>query len=233
MTIAAVNVNKSGIDNQSLGVAVLGTIQVRTRLPSGELSAPLRGFCDPGSQVNLVTEHIVQELSLRRTKGVIPIAGIGTSSATAGFITTSLFHRIEPTHICDAKFLVVRNITRRIPDRRFEMPFSDALSEQELADDTLNVPGNVDILIGAGMWADIVGDQIIRKQTSNGIIMAQSTAFGWVISGHAALCNHIRLLSCHIAVDIRDARLDNGHFESGERFYSNRRVILAQTIASR
>lgn len=196
------------VDDGSVESAVLGTVQVRIRLPSGELSAPLRGFCDPGSQVNLMTEHTVQALAIRRTKGSIQITGIGSTSSAAGFVKVSLFHRVKPEHVCNGKFLVVRNITRRLPDQRFDMPFDDALAMQELADDTLNVPGNIDILIGAGMWASIVRSGIIREQANEGFVVAQSTAFGWVVSGHAASCNHIRLLSCHIATDDQDARLD-------------------------
>lgn len=70
------------------------------------------------------------------------------------------------------------------------------------------MPGNIDLLIGAGMWANIINDYVIRKGTNENIMVAQSTSLGWVVSGHADACNHIRLLSCHIAADSQDARLD-------------------------
>lgn len=192
----------------SVDSAILGTLQMRFKLPSGALSAALRGFCDPGSQVNLVTERCVQLYGIQRTKGKIPITGIGAGATASGFVKLSLFHRARPSYVCDAKFLVVRNITRRLPDRGFSIPFNDALSPDELADDTMNVPGDIDVLIGAGTWAHIVNSEIMRTGGEEQVMIAQSTAFGWVVSGQAVACNHIRLLSCHVAVESNDIRLD-------------------------
>lgn len=78
-------------DNTNLSLsATLGTVQVRVELQNGTQSRPLRGFCDTGSQVNLVTEACVQRLGLTRTKTRIPINGIGAVSTAAGLVSLKL-----------------------------------------------------------------------------------------------------------------------------------------------
>lgn len=205
---AAVNIQKIKDDQSFVGSALLGTIQMRVLLSSGRLSKPVRGFCDQGSQVNLITEHTVQSLGLKRIKASIPISGInGTASAT-GYVNVSFYHRHKQQFVCNAKLLVVRVITRRLPDRHFAIPFAGRLEQEDLADDCFNIPGGIDILVGAGMWAGMVSARIVKTGANEAAMLAQDTAFGWVISGHLASCNHFRLLCCHIVEHSEDAELD-------------------------
>lgn len=154
-------------DNTNLSLsATLGTVQVRVELQNGTQSRPLRGFCDTGSQVNLVTEACVQRLGLTRTKTRIPINGIGAVSTAAGLVSLKLSHREVNSPFILAKALIVAKISSRLPDRRFDMPFDGELAPKELADPLCNIPGDIDLLLGAGVWASwasIVREPIKRK----------------------------------------------------------------------
>lgn len=200
--------HKTEQEDISISVAVLGTVQVRIEQRPGMYTVPFRGFVDPGSQVNLITEDCVQLLGLRRTKVHIPITGIGATSTAAGFVKVKLVHRLDPKFTINVQLLVVTKISSNLPDHPFDMPFADVLLAEEMADPLSNVPGRVDILLGAGAWAQIVREKILRKNLNGQTVIAQSSIFGWIISGQMATCTHLRLCSCHVAVCDDDVQLD-------------------------
>lgn len=99
-------------------------------------------------------------------------------------------------------------ISDQLPDRSFESPFAESIADEELADPTFNQPNNIDLLLGAGAWASIVNDKILRKQHNDYHTVAQSTIFGFVIYGQIPSATHLRLRSCHTTLELEDAKID-------------------------
>lgn len=203
---AAVNtLTLSSLENTS---ACLGTFLTRLRLSDGAFSSAVRGFCDSGSQVNLIAESCVRAMRLSREKTTIPINGVGSSTCATGIVNVIIAHRTNDSIQVPIRALVVSQISSRLPDTSFKSPFDETLPIEELADPTYNKPGAVHLLLGAGAWAAIIDNQMLRKRQDDNHAIAQSTLLGWVVYGQLSTMANIRLHSCHVTTDIKDARID-------------------------
>lgn len=191
--------------NQTNMSATLGTLLLRAQLPNGVYSTLIRAFGDSGSQVNLITEDCVQRIGLRRFPSSCLLSGIGATSMANGVVTMTLVHRLTDNPHLTIKALVVPSIASSLPDHKFVMPFADELPLEVLADPQHNIPGRVDMLLGAGVWANILNSQIKRKLINGSAALAQSTSFGWVVYGQMALCSHLRVANCQVISDQLDA----------------------------
>lgn len=147
-------------------------------------------------------------MGLHRIKTNIPIDGIGSTTIAKGMVDLKLLHRSKESEGISIRALVVTKISSRLPDRPFNAPFSQLLPDDELADPLHSKPGNIDLLLGAGVWATIVRSDIMRNDVNGLHAVAQRTTFGWVIYGQIASCSYLRIRSCHVSSDIDDARLD-------------------------
>ena len=78
---------------------------------------------------------------------------------------------------------VVRKVTENIPNKSLA-PLDDYphLFGLRLADPTFNVPGKIDILLGADLWLQLLGS-LPHVKASPAEPGAIHTAFGWVLSG--------------------------------------------------
>uniref|UniRef100_A0ABD2X7N4 Peptidase aspartic putative domain-containing protein n=1 Tax=Trichogramma kaykai TaxID=54128 RepID=A0ABD2X7N4_9HYME len=59
-------------------------------------------------------------------------------------------------------------------------------AELELADSEFGTPGSVDAILGADVWSNIVLPSMIFR----GGVVAQSTIFGWAITGTIKINRH-------------------------------------------
>lgn len=162
---------------------MLGTIQLKLRTKNGITTNLIRGFADTGSQINLITENCLQRNNVSKIKQKIPISGIGSASSASGYIDVELLHRQSDAVFCAARFMVVRKISTSLPERQLNPLIDVPMIINDLADPSYTEPGPIDLLIGAGLWALIVENHIVRHADSKHVILAQKTAFGWVISG--------------------------------------------------
>lgn len=193
---------------QNLPSACLGTFLACIQLAHHTYSPPIRGFCDTGSQLNLISESCVQSLQLTRNKTKVVVTGIGPADTNAnGFVTITLVNCVKPNQCLNVQAIIVPRITDPVPAQAFTSPFTDDISKDELADPLHHRPGRIDLLLGAGAWADIINDEIQRKSTNGHQAVAQSTLFGWVIFGQMYTAAHTRLQSCH-SMAFEDARVD-------------------------
>lgn len=185
---------------QENSLAILGTAEFRIALPNGQGSRIIRGLCDSGSQLNLITEHIAQQIGIMKVKQRIPITGIGASIQASGYANVSIMHRTKPNIIQTTRVLIVKKITSTIPEAPFDNPFA-SIDEGELADPNFNQPSRIDALLGIGIWSAIVNERIIRQSLPNQTLLAQLTQLGWVISGQSGKCNLMQAKRCCLAVD--------------------------------
>lgn len=188
--------------------ASLGTFLARIQFDNGSVSPLLRGFCYTGAQVNLITESCVQSMQLKRDKIKIPIDGVDSSIVLQGMVKLILTHRNDFSVQIPLSALVVSHIGPKLPDDKMESPFADKIPTNELADPAYEVPATIDMLLGAGAWAAIVTHKMLRICHHGKHAVAQMTLLGWIIYEHMFTANNARLRSCHAAIDIEDARID-------------------------
>lgn len=72
-----------------------------------------------------------------------------------------------------------------------DIPFPDVvnapeLNKEMLADTTFHIPDTVDLLIGAGVWAAIIQNNLIKIETPTVKVVAQDTQLGYVVFGKSS-----------------------------------------------
>lgn len=102
--------------------------------------------------------------------------------------------------------MIVTKISSKSPDHQFENPFTEQLPTSELADPAFNQPEVVEALMGVGIWAEIVIDEIRRVVSPDQLLMAQKTSLGWVVSGQLSTCKLQEANRCMTIID--NAQLD-------------------------
>lgn len=142
----------------------------------------IRGMCDTGSQLNLITEQAVKQLKMPKTATRIKLNGVGGSSAgrALGIVTLKL-NSLYNNKVLSAQFYVVQAITEAIPLKKIE---SDWIKGQDLclADPNFDVPNKVDVLLGVSFYAQILLPAIKRFNTN---LIAQESQLGWILFGTA------------------------------------------------
>lgn len=91
----------------------------------------VRGFCDTGSQANLITENCVQLLKIHKHKTHVLITSIACNTVAKSKVLISLAHRWNDNVQIPIEALVVPKIAGCFPDE-FVTPSS--LPLKELAD---------------------------------------------------------------------------------------------------
>lgn len=199
-TISSTTLAKSNQILSSIDPAILGTAQIRLQ-DTLAISQPIRALCDPGSQLNLITNDCVQRCGFRFNREINILSGVGQYSPlnSKGYIDVLMHHRYIDAPLVKIRFLIVSKISSSLPHAAFNNNFKSEVDEVELADPCYNSPGRIDTLLGAGAWAAIVKKEIYKKAIDNSPILAQHSSLGWIICGHADKAAVKKPISLHIS----------------------------------
>ena len=135
----------------------------------------LRALLDSGSQASFITESMTKALMLRiqRSKTTISTLGSTKSQKALGFMSAKL------NDVLDINLHVIPKITNAIPSQEIDVSQLRHIHNLQLADPQFNVPGKIDILLGADVIEDVMLDNRIKD---NGLHIKESL-FGWIVSG--------------------------------------------------
>ena len=178
------SVNHSSATSHQVPDALMTTAKLLLTGPDGsQLRA--RALIDSGAGISLITQRAAQmlNLSLEPAKFRLSVAQGETSKPLRHL--TSL--HIAPLHDKSTRMIckpaVATAVTSAIPSRPLpEVTDMPHLIGLPLADPTYNLPGRIDILLGADMASAISTLSGPRKGKPTEP-MAQSTIFGWTLSG--------------------------------------------------
>jgi len=161
---------------------LLATAQITIIAPNSN-TTQIRALIDQGSEISLISERLAQRLRLIRTRSSIPLVGIGAqqSNKTKGIVTFTLKPHFDSTFESTISAHVFPKLTTTIPSFQIISPSWPHLDGLQLADPKFNVPGTIDLILGAEIYAGIIEEGIIKGQT--GAPIAQLTSLGWIISG--------------------------------------------------
>ncbi|XP_046602575.1 uncharacterized protein LOC124296586 [Neodiprion lecontei] len=142
-----------------------------------------RALLDQGSESSFVTESLAQQLRLRRHQATIPIIGVGAhqSAVTRGIATLKLQSRAHTSFSCQVEALVLPRLTSYLPSFRLLVEDWPHLRGLNLADPSFAHPSQIDVILGADIYSNIIGQGVRRG--APGTPIAQETQFGWVLSG--------------------------------------------------
>lgn len=174
---------------QSTGM-LLATAIIGVRASDGTMQQ-LRALIDQGSEGSFITEKAAQALGLKRYTVNSSVSGLGANTLTR--IRHKVIFNIQST-VNNKKFHVdafcLKTLTRLLPSRRVHETWPH-IQGLPLADSSYAVPGNIDILLGAKIYSQILLEGVIKGPP--GSPLAQNTQLGWILSGEVANYNEEHL----------------------------------------
>ncbi|XP_046628209.1 uncharacterized protein LOC124309036 [Neodiprion virginianus] len=162
---------------------LLATVQLMASNPETGERIIARALLDQGSESSFVTESLAQQLRLRRHQATIPIIGVGAhqSAVTRGIATLQLQSRAHTSFSCQVEALVLPRLTSYLPSFRLLLEDWPHLRGLNLADPSFAHPSQIDVILGADIYSNIISQGVRRG--APGTPIAQETQFGWVLSG--------------------------------------------------
>lgn len=161
---------------------LLATAEVYIVSTNGE-TRKIRALIDQGSEISLISEHLVQSLHLPRCRSVISLIGTGKRpNQTRGSVTLTLKSHVNNFELSITAHILSR-LTGLLPSFNVQKNNWSHFKGLTLADSNFTTPGKIDIILGAEVYAQILEDGL-RKGDSKSPI-AQRTKLGWIISGPA------------------------------------------------
>lgn len=159
-----------------------------------------RALLDNASQSHIISNELCQRLNLQRTKTNIEITGIDMS-------TTKSLHRTKiqiHSRINDNKFdldcVITDNVTKNLPLTAINRKNLKLPQHIQLADPAFDQPSKVDMLIGAGLFWDLIQTEAIKLQESN--IHLRKTLLGWIVAGELRGGNtRNSIITCHLSIN--------------------------------
>lgn len=156
-----------------------------------------RTLLDNGSQQHFITEKLCRELGIELIPKAVPLRGIGlvtnqvSKSAEINF--TSLDNNYSKTINC----LVLTEITSNLPLKSIGPNTIVVPDNINLADPEFYLSSRIDLLIGAGLFYDLLKDG--RIKLNNNQTYAQNSKLGWLIGGPftCPTSNNISI-TCHV-----------------------------------
>lgn len=154
---------------------ILGTAQIRIQGEKGT-KVNTRALCDNGSQVNLITTAVVQQLNKKPTSNQTTFVGVGgnTLGSSVGEIVLKI--ELNDGSCMVSNFYVVRSITNYCPKAASNKWHQ---LKGKLADEKYDKPGKIQALLGVSSWIQIIKTGVLRSR--DGTSIAHDTKLGYVI----------------------------------------------------
>lgn len=192
---------------------LLATAIISAIASNGEKIA-LKALIDQGSQNAFITQNSVQLLNLKKSKISAIINGIGQTTQSANHaVTMTIKPRFLSNFSIQLEAIVLPKLAN-LTDSAVNNTSYPHLHGIILADPSFNNTRNIDIILGAAEFAEIIKPGLIKGNLNEPI--AQNTELGWIISGEseANFRPSKKIISCISNVDL-DQKI-NTFFETNE-----------------
>ncbi|XP_055836574.1 uncharacterized protein LOC129905185 [Episyrphus balteatus] len=174
------------VSNPSNTVVLLATAVIQIQAANGEFIS-LRALLDPGSESTFITERAVQQLGLKKCRTLMEFSGLGNNKngSCHNFVDMKI-KSIHTSFETDARAFVLKTITGLLPNREVLPNQWSHIQGLCLADPSFFKPSSVDLLLGSGVFAEVVLPEIVRGNEPVAPI-AQNTQLGWIVFGNAPI----------------------------------------------
>ncbi|VEN50686.1 unnamed protein product [Callosobruchus maculatus] len=189
------------IDASKSNHVLLSTIACKTKDAQGNLH-DCRALLDCGAQTNLITEKLCKKLNIPLESTNISLLGFNQAKSHLNRKCLVRLFSNYNNYQCDISCLVVPVITCSIPPHHFDVSQLGIPSNIPLSDPTFECPRDVDLLLGASIfWELLLTGKI---QLGKNLPSLYNTQFGWIVTGNIPIQNNIsvcNLTTVHIPED--------------------------------
>ncbi|XP_018374037.1 PREDICTED: uncharacterized protein LOC108768190, partial [Trachymyrmex cornetzi] len=156
-----------------------------------------RVLLDSGSQLNFITQKLANKLRLNHRALNMSICGVAEGTFESKEVVNISFRSRTNKYTNQLDCIILPKITQDLPQEFCPMSEFRIPSNIILADPSFNIPNEIDLLIGAQMFWQLVCVGQIKSCKAHPTL--QKTKLGWVISG--TIQGHLSntaIPSCHI-----------------------------------
>lgn len=162
----------------------------------------LRALMDQGSQSAFITESAAQLLKLAHKSINAVISGIGEKEQKAkGAVELTIFPRFQSDFVLSCEAIVLPKLTRVSSANECDIDL-DFVNNLTLADPSFLSEGEIDIILGASEYAQIIKSGLIKSDKN---LISQNTEFGWMVSGTFNSQVGVRVLSFVTNVELQQS----------------------------
>ncbi|XP_011685499.1 PREDICTED: uncharacterized protein LOC105448555 [Wasmannia auropunctata] len=140
-----------------------------------------RALLDSDSQSNFITSKLSDCLKLSKQQTTITVTGISETPLKINQQVTATIRSCHNAFQTTLPFLTINRITERLPLNKIDVQEVQIPEGITLADPTFHTPAEVDVLLGASVFWDLLCVGQIKPSKHQPIF--QKTRFGWIISG--------------------------------------------------
>ncbi|XP_037931405.1 uncharacterized protein LOC119666195 [Teleopsis dalmanni] len=168
---------------------LLATAKVRIIANNGR-TCDVRAILDSGSQVNLVTQRVINKLSLITTNSNLSIEGIGRQFGNSKSRVNVELQATNGSFRTRLEAFVLPQIISAQPSRDLDISDWQIPQNVELADPSFNRSGRIDMLIGAEFYHTLLQpEQLIIGKNSP---LLQNSVLGWLVVGKTKTTTDIK-----------------------------------------
>lgn len=163
-----------------------------------------RALLDTGSQSSFITSNLKGKLGLNGNSiNSINICGINNVSCN---ISESVYLKITSrvsSYELEVNCLIIPKITGLLPNSQIDTNDLNLPTGIELADPTFCCPAEIDILLGANVYWNIIKSNIIKLGVNKPVL--QDSKLGWLVAGPIINSQPTPNTVCNFSQEIRDS----------------------------
>ncbi|XP_055633016.1 uncharacterized protein LOC129773434 [Toxorhynchites rutilus septentrionalis] len=179
-----------------LATAVVNVLDARGNLH------PARALLDSGSQACFITSDLFKRLGLDKRHINLPLRGIsGLATRISEAVTVTILSRNSDFRQ-ETECAILEKISEPVPQRAVNIIQWEGLADHALADERFNIPGNIDLLIGASLYYHLLEPERILLGPLQPIL--QKTKLGWIVAGFHEPGDRTESISSNFCARIED-----------------------------
>lgn len=166
---------------------LLSTALVRVVNHRG-IKSDARILLDNGSTANFITQKLCDQLGLPRRGTSSTVTGINSHTTLSTQSCNLTIESCSGSYRTDINCFILPTITKLLPSTLVDISSIPIPLDLNLADPSFNVPSEIDILVGAEIFWNILGSASINLGKNQPKL--HETKLGWIVSGSVALPKH-------------------------------------------
>lgn len=141
-----------------------------------------RAVLDPCSTTSLIKNSLIEKLHYKTLPANISIGGVENICSKSNKIVNnvSVYSNVKQFKI-EVNFVVVNNITSKLPHCSLKRENINIPSNITLADSKFHIPSDIDILLGADVYYNLITGKFVQIQ--NKFLTLLETHLGYVVGG--------------------------------------------------
>lgn len=186
--------------NQNTSQVLLSTAMIEVANPLDHRNIKVRALLDCGSQSSFISESLKNRLSLKaRPIDTLKVIGIGNTSPkhvieSCDIQLKSTINNFNAMLSC----FVLDELTGRLPKTPVDITSIKLPQNIELADPMFHQPAAIDVLIGADLFWDILGNEECSLGPNNPEL--RNSKLGWLVAGRINSAVSSKRIHCNHAI---------------------------------